>query len=184
MILAGFMALALKDALGAFNILLQIGAGTGLLFLLRWFWHRINAYSELVAMIVSFAIAIYFELIYSGALLAHERMTIAVVITTVVWLVATLLTRPTDKATLQNFYDKIRPYKAGWKNAVNIEATKAFDRENESNLPREIFKVFLGSILVYAALFSTGYFLYGDLTKAMIALFTSVVCGVFLWRIK
>jgi len=184
MILAGFMALALKDALGAFNILLQIGAGTGLLFLLRWFWHRINAYSELVAMIVSFAIAIYFELIYSGALLAHERMTIAVVITTVVWLVATLLTRPTDKATLQNFYDKIRPYKAGWKNAVNIEATKAFDRENESNLPREIFKVFLGSILIYAALFSTGYFLYGDLTKAIVAFITSLMCGLLLWRIK
>ena len=60
------IALVLSNALQAFQILLQIGAGTGLLFIMRWFWYRINAYSELTAMIVSFVLAIYFQVVHAA----------------------------------------------------------------------------------------------------------------------
>jgi len=104
MILAAILALFLTNAIQAFNILLQIGAGTGLLFLLRWFWWRINAYSELSAMIISFIVAFYFEMIYDGALEPYQRMVIGVAITTVVWVAVTFITRPTAKSTLKDFY--------------------------------------------------------------------------------
>ena len=123
MILAALVALWLDHAMQAFQILLQIGAGTGLIFLLRWFWWRINAWSEIAAMLVSFLLALYLHL-------GHERLgfapvdptaalVIGVGVTTLSWLAVTFLTPPTDRAVLQSFYDRIRPYPAGWRHAVD-----------------------------------------------------------------
>ena len=157
-ILAGIVSLWLKNALQAFQILLQIGAGTGLIFLLRWFWWRISAWSELSAMIISFLVAIYFEVVHEAlgfaALHPSLKLVLGVAITTVVWLTVTLLTPATDKATLQAFYDKIRPFNFGWRGAVQTGPV-------EGSFSAAMMSWFLGCVVVYSALFGTGYFLYG-----------------------
>jgi Na+/proline symporter len=109
MILASLLALFLQNAFQAFNIILQIGAGTGLIFILRWFWWRINAFSELAGMVVSFIVALYFELIYKGDMADWEKLVIGVGITTVSWLAVTFMTQPTSKETLQSFYKLVHP---------------------------------------------------------------------------
>ena len=159
MFLSAIMALYLTNAMQAFNILLQIGAGTGLLFLLRWFWWRINAYSEIVAMIVSFIIAIYFELIYQGSLEPYQRMCIGVAITSAAWIGATLLTKPSSFSTLKYFYKTIRPHAIGW---GPIASEVELAQEGESSLAKEILMMFLGCVLIYLLLFSIGYFLYAE----------------------
>lgn len=180
MILSAVMALYLTNAMQAFNILLQIGAGTGLLFLLRWFWWRINAYSEIAAMIVSFAMALYFEVFYSGGLETYERMVIAVAVTTISWLLVTFITRPTAQDTLINFYKKLQPHGIGWSPVVNkIDGTQL--AENKTSLATEILMMFLGSVMIYAALFGTGYILYGNWVGAGKAL---VVGAVSLFELR
>ncbi len=177
MILASIMALFLTNAMQAFNILLQIGAGTGLLFLLRWFWWRINAYSEIAAMVISLLMAIYFEVIYDGALEGHERLCISVGITTIVWIGATFITRPTNMVTLKSFVNKIRPHQTGWQPVIHdIDNTIAAPK---TSLGTEIGLMFLGCVAVYAALFMTGYIIYGQMTLAGISAIALVI-AVFL----
>jgi Na+/proline symporter len=157
-VLAGMVSLWLENALQAFQILLQIGAGTGLIFLLRWFWWRISAWSELSAMLISFVVAIYFEFIHEGlgfaAIHPSVKLVVGVGITTVVWLTITMIMPPTDRATLQVFYDKIRPFNRGWRAAV-------VTGPDEGSFSAAMMSWFLGCVVVYAALFGTGYFLYG-----------------------
>ncbi len=180
MVLAATVALSLTNAMQAFNILLQIGAGTGLLFLLRWFWWRINAYSEIVAMVVSLLIAIYFEKIYHGDMVAHEKLILGVAITTFSWFLATFLTRPTDHNVLLNFYKLIRPHKMGW-SAIASEIGESVDDSSTNNsLATEILMVFIGCIMVYSALFGIGYLLYEKLIYTIIALTISIVSALFL----
>ncbi len=122
MVLSAILALFLSNALQAFHILLQIGAGTGLLFLLRWFWWRINAISELAAMIISFLVAVFFEIIYPHTglppLVAWQSLVIGVFITTLGWVGITFLTRPSEQETLWNFYRKVHPGGPGWKRVL------------------------------------------------------------------
>ncbi len=174
MILAAVFALFLTNALQAFNILLQIGAGTGLLFLLRWFWWRINAYSEITAMIVSFVVAIYFELLYQGNMEAYMKMCLGVAITTMAWVAVTLITRPTDMRQLQTFFSKIRPHAGGWQPVVQkMDALET--SSTDGSFARELLMLFLGCVMIYAALFATGYLLYGQFDFALIALTCFVV---------
>jgi Na+/proline symporter len=126
MVLSSFLALALSSALSAFAILLQIGAGTGLIFILRWFWWRINAYTEISAMIISFAVAIFFELINptlgwvdipEGQ--SYLKLVYSVSITTVGWLLVTFLTQPEKDEVLLSFYRKVQPASLGWKKVLD-----------------------------------------------------------------
>jgi len=160
-VLAGIISLWLENAYQAFQILLQIGAGTGLIFLLRWFWWRINAWSEISAMIISFCVVCYFQFVHEAvgfpALHPTVMLIAGIAVTTVVWVAITLLTAPTERATLQAFYDKIHPFGRGWRNAVN---TRPRDR-NES-LSAALVCWFLGCVIVYGTLFGTGYFIYGQ----------------------
>ena len=160
-VLAGIISLWLENAFQAFQILLQIGAGTGLVFLLRWFWWRINAWSEISAMIISFCVVYYFQFIHEdlgfAALHPSVMLISGIAITTVVWVAVTLLTAPTDRATLQTFYDKIHPFGRGWHNAVEIGR-----RDRDRSLAAPLLCWFLGCVVVYGALFGTGYFLYGE----------------------
>ncbi len=114
MVLASLVATQLTSALQAFNILLQIGAGTGLIFILRWFWYRINAWSEISGMIISFVVAIYFEVIYTGEMASHEKLVWGVLITTIGWVLVTLVTKPESDAVLRKFYLQVRPHDLGW----------------------------------------------------------------------
>ena len=113
MILAGILALNLKSALDTFQILLQVGAGTGLLFMLRWYWWRINAFSELAAMIASFVIAALFKVVDPGWAWWVELIT-GVGLTTVTWIVVTLVTPPSDMKSLLAFYKRVQPGGKGW----------------------------------------------------------------------
>lgn len=169
MVLAAALALWLRTALQAFQILLQIGAGTGLLFILRWFWWRINAYSELTAMVVSFLVAIVLELVVPRlapdlGLAAHWKLLVGVAITTAAWVSVTFLTRPTDEETLRRFCRLARPGGPGWR-AVAERARAAGDPVPDPaadwTVPRGILAMVSGCLAVYAALFATGYWIYG-----------------------
>lgn len=175
MIMAGLFALVLQNALQAFNILLQIGAGTGLIYILRWFWWRINAYTEITGMVVSLMVAIYFEFIQpgtsAGELATHWELLIGVGITTFAWLTVTLLTKPAEKETLRSFYALVHPGGPGWKKVIEeaeregkpivTEKTKGWD------VPTGILCMVLGSFAVYFALFATGYYIYGNMPAAL-----------------
>ncbi len=157
------VALELETALETFNIILQIGAGTGLVFILRWFWWRINAWSEISAMVVSFAVAVWLR----GGVgdlswpvpdwNASTQLVAAVAMTTVVWLSVTLLTRPTDRDVLAAFHARIRPMGPGW-TAVVGDAPG----EEEESPTAAVAAWFLGVTAIYAALFATGSVLYGN----------------------
>lgn len=182
MILASIMALYLTNAMQAFNILLQIGAGTGLLFLLRWFWWRINAYSEISAMVISFLIAIYFEFFYSGSLLAWQKLVIGVGITSVVWILVTLLTRPTASTTLVNFYEKIQPHAIGWRKVIAENNISVHELKGQ-RLSVEILMIFLGCVLIYACLFGTGYIIYGQWMPALISIALASISAFSIFKL-
>lgn len=169
-ILASGVALWLENALQAFQILLQIGAGTGLVFLLRWFWWRINAWSELAAMVVSFAVALWFTFFHEplgfAPMASHVQLVVGVIITTAGWLVVTLVTPPARKETLQSFYDHIRPMGPGWKGSGIVTA----EADPNESATAAFMAWFLGCVTIYGALFSTGYVLYGNVAMG-------VVCG-------
>ncbi len=190
MVLAAILALFLSNALQAFHILLQIGAGTGLLFLLRWFWWRINAISELAAMIISFLVAVFFEIIYPRIglppLVEWQSLVIGVFITTVGWIGVTFLTRPSDQETLWSFYRKVHPGGPGWKPVLeaarrNGEEVEMYLKEKWS-VPGEMVLVLLGVLFVYSFLFATGYWLYENYLPAIILTATAVVSGAVLMR--
>jgi solute:Na+ symporter, SSS family len=169
MFLAAALALWLQHALQAFQILLQIGAGTGLLFILRWFWWRINAYSELTAMIVSFVVAIYLELMHprlfpDADLSSTFKLLLGVGITTVAWVAATYLTQPTDVPTLRRFYELVRPGGPGWKTVTEQAEREGHPLRGSGEgwiVPQGILAMLAGSLAVYGALFATGSWIYG-----------------------
>ncbi len=167
---ACLLALLLRNALQAFNILLQIGAGTGLLFLLRWFWWRINAATELTAMIVSFGIAVYFQMAgrfgwIGGEFASWERLLFIVAVTTVSWLLVTYSTRPTATETLVEFYTTVRPGGPGWAPVVDHLRERGIDMDLKapSDLPYALACALMGAIGIYGVLFAIGFFLYGRL---------------------
>jgi Na+/proline symporter len=189
MVLSAFLALALSSALGAFNILLQIGAGTGLIFILRWFWWRINAYTEISAMAISFVVAIFFEVINPNLGLidipenqAYLKLVYSVSITTVGWLLVTFLTQPEKDEILLKFYRKVHPAAFGWKKVLDRYPE---EKQEIGQLPKEIGLMLIGSIMIYSALFATGFWLYGESVNAMIATLISVISGgivLLSWR--
>src|SRR5881396_1611527 len=175
--LASALSLWLQHSSQAFQILLQIGAGTGLIFLLRWFWWRVNAWSEIAGMAISFVVAVYFQFIHTALgfkpLAPTAELVIGVAITTLGWLIVTFTTPPTAPATLQAFYDRIRPLGPGWKGAVKTQQPNPGE-----SVTAAFLCWFLGVIVIYAALFGTGYLLYGKLVPAVVCL---VVAGAAAW---
>ena len=175
MILAGFVALELNDALDAFQILLQIGAGTGSIFLLRWFWWRVNAYSEITGMSVSFLVAIYFhsihERIFGFTFESHYELVLSVFITTLSWILVTLLTKPTENSRLFEFYKKIKPYGIGWNKFLKNNNIDVKNKELKESPMSDLLSMFLGIVIVYSGLFGTGYLLYGNITFSLILFF-------------
>ena len=180
-VLASGVSLWLENALQAFQILLQIGAGTGLVFLLRWFWWRINAWSELSAMVISFLVAIYFQFVHTAlgfeAIDASLQLVLGVLVTSVGWVTVTFLTAPADAETLRSFHALIRPMGRGWAGAgLGLEP-------DDGDSPTAAFLAwFLGLTVVYGAIFGTGYLLYGQLMLAGVCLGTAAVATGFLLK--
>ena len=175
MVVSGATVFLLSTAGEAFQLLLSIGAGTGLIYLLRWFWWRINAWSEIAAMAASFTIAFsLFIARKSGLGLSSEAALVwSVVLTTLVWVAVTFLTKPTDTETLRAFYRKVRPAGRGWATVVDPSETVG---------PRDSLSLALvgwvfGCSFVYSALFATGAFLYGNLLQGAVCLAVAVAAG-------
>lgn len=181
LLLGSGLGLVLTDAGQAFNLLLLIGAGTGGLFILRWFWWRINAWTELVAMLGSLLVAGYFTFFHdqwTGVELAsHEKLVWGALLTTAVWLLATFFTPSESEATLKRFHDKVRPGGPGWKRFHS-----STDVSTEWNVPRGIASMLLGCTAVYAILLATGSWLYGESVQALWLGAVAVVSGAWLFR--
>src|SRR5699024_6777796 len=190
MIVAGILALLMQTALDSFQILLQIGAGTGLLFILRWFWWRINAGSEIAAMVISFVVAVYFQFfhVYTGLpeLSGWEEIIIGVVLTTIGWVSVTYLIRPTSQKTLLHFYEVARPGGPGWQKVLDIaeKAGKEVNvyKDEAWRVPQGIYRMVLGSVAIYAALFATGYWIYGNWILAAFITVVGLVASVLLYK--
>ena len=182
-IMAGIVSLWLENALQAFQILLQIGAGTGLVFLLRWFWYRVNAWSEMAAMLVSFLVAIYFQFAHTelgfSPLDPSFQLLIGVGLTTVGWLTVTFLTKPASEETLRTYYAAIRPFGAGWRRILKL--TSEDPGPEPGGVAAGFLGWFLGLAAVYGALFGTGFILYGNLAVGMACLLMAgaAMAGIF-----
>ena len=185
MIISAFFALYLNNSLQAFGIILQIGAGTGLIFILRWFWYRINVYSELTAMIVSFLVALAFEFIIPNNFSVEEKLIIGVTITTISWLTVTMITPPSSMDVLQNFYKKIQPGGPGWKKIVEESENSGViisGKKEKWDVPSGILCMVFGSISVYSVLFGVGYILYSKTTLGLVFVIISAISVLLLMK--
>ncbi|SHI45595.1 sodium:solute symporter family protein [Pseudozobellia thermophila] len=180
MVFSAVLALALENALQIFDILLTFGAGTGLIFILRWFWWRINAWSEITAMFASGIISILLKTTALGPLLFNAEDGVfpnwfeypfVVIVTTVIWLSATFLTQAESQETLRSFYKRIQPGGPGWAKIVReaeADGEKIKKDDEKWSVPQGITAMLLGCVLIYTIMFATGYWIYGRTTPALI----------------
>ena len=167
MALTAILSPFLISAGAVFNLILQIGAGTGLIYLLRWFWMRINAWSEITAMAVSFLVAVFLQLVYPHfdlpPLLAWQRLLIVMAVTTAAWVGVTFLTSPTDATKRAAFQNKIRA--------------------NGHDIAWGLLAMTVSSVAIYALMFASGYWIYGRTTIAAVMTSIAVISGLALYPI-
>lgn len=181
MVLTGIVALSLKTAMQAFGILLSIGAGTGLLFILRWYWPRVNAWSEISAMIIAFltSMAIQFAP-FAAAWADWVKLLVAVTVTTAGWTVVTLLTPATEAKVLEDFYARVRPPGRAWRRIAVQAGLEAAHTKETSRVGGAFVCLFSSCGLVYALMFCVGGLLRGDawlpIVMAGIALVMACLC--------
>jgi SSS family solute:Na+ symporter len=173
----------LESAKDAFDIILQVGAGTGLLYLVRWFWWRVTAWCEVVAMISSFAISVLLLILARNGVhfSTHMALLTTIAVTTVSWLITAFVGPQTDRKVLADFYRLVRPFGPGWKRVreeAGLPAARA-DGPGE-NIPLALLGWFSGSIVIWSALFTVGNFLYGRMTYALVLLGLFVASGAAL----
>ena len=193
MVLSTLLALLLQNAMQLFNLLLVFGAGTGLIFILRWFWWRINAWSEIAAMVVSGVISLALaipsfglkEALFGveGVLPAWAEFPFVVAVTTSVWLLITFLTPSESKEVLRSFYTKIQPGGPGWEKVIKAAKDESIDlTEGETGwtVPSGIIAMLLGCLMIYSIMFATGYFIYGEYQLALPLSAVAVVSAFFL----
>jgi Na+/proline symporter len=181
MIVAAGLTFVLDSARQAFDLMLSVGAGTGLIYLLRWFWWRINAWSEIAAMVSSFVVSAgFFIAAKTGhGVPSHVSLLATVLTTTVVWLAVTYMTRPTESATLEAFYRRVRPAGPGW---AHVRAATGLGPSPDS-LSQAMLGWVLGVLFVYAALFGTGSILYGKWPQASLWIVVFLISGIWLARL-
>ncbi len=189
MVLAGALALWMENALDSFQIMLQIGAGTGLLFILRWFWWRINPMSEISAMVISFLVALYFRFFHDSTGLPEldiwQELIIGVIITTAGWLSVTFMTKPSDQKTLLKFCRLVKPGGPGWKAVLKkakAEKKDISETDKAWEVPLGIKCMVLGCIAVYSTLFSVGNWIYAKYGYAVGLSVIAVVSTLILVR--
>ncbi|MDH5379481.1 MAG: Na+:solute symporter [Cyclobacteriaceae bacterium] len=185
----------LENATQAFQILLLSGAGTGMIYILRWFWWRINAMTEIVAMVVATIMAMVMVLGVEDETMATEvldgatmKLLVTVVVVTISWLLTTLFSQPENKETLRKFYRLTHPGGPGWKKVIDEAAAEGINiNEKEEGkaweMPKQILLVFLGCAAIYSSLFSIGAFIYGDFIRGSILGVVVAVTTFYLFRI-
>jgi len=180
MVLSTLLALLLQNAIQLFNLLLVFGAGTGLIFILRWFWWRINAWSEITAMIASGVISLLLaipsfgikEALFGvgGIFPAWAEFPFVVVVTSTLWILVTIFTPSESKEVLRAFYKKIQPGGPGWKSVLEDAEKESIiltDSDAGWTVPSGIIAMLLGCLMIYSIMFATGYFIYGDYQLAL-----------------
>jgi SSS family solute:Na+ symporter len=192
MLFSGLLSLKfLENASQAFNVLLIAGAGTGPIFLLRWFWWRINALTEIVAMFAGMLVAIILVFFIPDNLLNNDlldpftvKLLLAVGLNTIVWLSTALLTKPENMSILKSFYISVEPNDAGWKPVIEsltpTELVQLSPLAKKGKMTDKLLNIFLGIFGVYSALLGIGSFLYGNLMTAQILLAFSAVSLTFI----
>ena len=175
-ILGGGLGLLLTSAGQAFTLLLMIGAGTGMIYILRWFWWRINAYTEIVAMISSIIIAGYFNF-GNSALEGWQKIVIGALLTTVVWIAATYFTPSDDKETLRNFVKKVNPGGPGWAKYSDGVSTEPWP------VPNGILSMVLGCTAVYGFLLGVGQLIYGHTDSGLMICGLGIIASIGLFKV-
>lgn len=187
-VLSSSMVFVLDTAQESFNIILQVGAGTGLLYLLRWFWWRITAWCEIVAMVSSFGVSLGLVFAHRAGvnLGTHRELLLTVAVTTVCWLVTAYLGPQTDRATLINFYRTVHPIGPGWsaiRAAAGVDKAVAAEFARQDNFPLAMLGWVCGCCVIWSGLFTVGNFLYGRMGYAAGLLALLIVSGVTLVRV-
>ena len=191
MVLSAFLALAMQNAEQIFKLLLLFGAGTGLIFILRWFWWRINAWTEISAMFASGILSILIQATPLGAFLFATETGIfpdwgeipfVMIVTTIIWVITTFITKPESKEVLRSFYQKIQPGGPGWSKVLREakEDSVEIDSGEKWSVPSGVGAMLLGVILVYSMMFATGHWIYGMTTSALVLTGVSIVSGILL----
>lgn len=200
MILASVLALFLESAKDCFEIILSIGAGTGLLFLLRWFWWRLNAYSEIAAMAISFIVAMGFRFLPRmlgivdfdanleatfGFDAASVKLVLGVAITTLGWILVTYLTPPDDDETLFAFVRRTGATGPGWRRVYEKAKAQGIDLVSEStaplNIPLGVLCSIIGCAAIFSSLFAVGKWVYLQFVPAAVLTGISLVTWLVLW---
>lgn len=191
MVLSAFLALAMQNAEQIFKLLILFGAGTGLIFILRWFWWRINAWTEISAMFASGILSIVLKTTALGPFLfAAEtgvfpewgEIPFVMIVTTAIWVTATFVTKPESNEVLRSFYKRIQPGGPGWAKVVNDADTDnvKIDTGEKWSVPSGIMAMLLGVLLVYSMMFATGHWIYGKTMSAMAFTAVAIVSGILL----
>ena len=194
MVLSTLLALLLQNAMQLFNLLLVFGAGTGLIFILRWFWWRINAWSEITAMVASGLISLTLTIPsikatlfgIEGFMPSWAEFPLVVAVTTILWLLVTFITPSEDESVLRSFYKKTQPGGPGWAKIVDKaqkEGVELLDDNKTWSVPAGIIAMLLGCSMIYSIMFCTGYFIYGNLRLAFPLLALAIVSGYLLIKI-
>lgn len=197
MVISSGVALLLTNAYQLFNIILMFGAGTGLIFILRWFWWRINAWSEISAMFSSGIISILFNFTSFGVVLFGtaevdgllpnwSTYPVVVLLTSIVWISVTYLTKPEKDKTLFNFYKQTQPGGPGWEKIIvraRAEGQALMESNQKWSVPAGILATLVGCITIYGALFSTGYWIYGYYTQASILTLLTLIATIALVKL-
>jgi SSS family solute:Na+ symporter len=181
MLCAAGMTFLLESARSSFELLLSIGAGSGLLYLLRWYWWRINAWSEIAAMAVSFVVSLgFFAAGKAGnPVAATTVLLVTVFATTIAWVAVTLMTRPESESTLVGFYRLVRPAGPGW----GPIPAKAAVGPSPDSISQQLLGWVLGCMFVYSTLFGAGSALYGYTTQAVVFAIVWLISGLGLLQI-
>ena len=194
MVLSTLLALLLQNAMQLFNLLLVFGAGTGLIFILRWFWWRINAWSEITAMVASGVISLLVTIPSikaglfgeAGVFPAWAEFPFVVFVTTSLWLIVTFITPSEDQSVLRSFYKKTQPGGPGWKKVIDAaknDSVELVDSEEGWSVPAGILAMLLGCLMIYSTMFATGYYIYGDYQLAFPLTGLVLVSAFFLVKI-
>lgn len=202
MVFSTILALYLENALQAFQYMIIIGAGTGLIYLLRWFWWRINAWSEISAMAGAVVFSVLSIIIEHRFLIRTDQNTVQlfgltmdpslwdaikfvsiVLLNTIIWIFVTFVTKPCDEKTLVQFYEKIRPGGPGWKNIAKKSSLSIAEYSGDWNVPAGLACMSLGCLAIYAILFAVGHAIYGNIGFSAVLVLISLISSAILFRL-
>ncbi|MBI5190829.1 MAG: Na+:solute symporter [Nitrospirae bacterium] len=174
-----YVAYQATSIVGIFKFLIAFGSGTGLVYLVRWYWWRVNAWSEISAMLASTVVSI---VLYTNPAFTdmpfYERLYLIISISTCIWVVVTLLTKPTDEAKLIEFYKRAAPGGPGWK---HIESKITDPHQRGKSIAGDVIHFFLGTVMVYGYTLGVGKLLLGHAPEGVFYLLAAIVSTVLLY---